>query len=230
MVNNKLINLKQELKALLNNFDDKNNKYSNSEFIKSIVLNELVRTDITGTITTACKATITAPLITTRALGAVVAGAISGAVVRKPKEHKEKNSEQRDSNTLITNLKIDYIKKELEKRRKNEKFNVYLQRIIIERNLSNSTVIERANLDKSYFYQIMRGEKTPSKDRLIQIAIALNLNIKETNNMLMMQGHVLYGENPRDFIILFCIENNLDLIVVNHMLDEFEEKLLASAS
>jgi transcriptional regulator with XRE-family HTH domain len=130
----------------------------------------------------------------------------------------------------IATSKINILEKELERKQKNEKFNIYLQRLIAEKDLSNSDVIKMANMDKSYFYQIIRGEKFPSKDRIIQIAVALNLNIEETNKLLGMQGYVLYGENPRDFIILFCIENRLDLMNVNYMLEEFKQKSLAAAS
>lgn len=121
----------------------------------------------------------------------------------------------------------DEIKAIVDIKKKRGNFNVYLQKIVIEKGFENSEVIRKSGIEKGYYYEIMRGRKNPSRDKIIQIAIALDLNIKETNELLNMQGYALWGENPRDFIILYCIENNLNLIHVNMLLEEFKEKLLA---
>jgi transcriptional regulator with XRE-family HTH domain len=203
---NKISNLKQELTGLLCNFNNENNRYSNPKFFKSIGFVGLIGIAVaTGS----------------RFIGTVVAavGAVAGSSIK-----------YKDAPSTAVGGVLGSLKKELERRQKNEKFNVYLKRIIAENDFSNSDVRERANMDKGYFYKILSGEKKPGKDMIIQIAIALNLNIEDTNKLLGMLGYVLYGENPRDFIILFCIENKLDLMNVNYMLDELKEKPLATAS
>lgn len=200
-MDNEIINLKKNLKEYISKFNAKNNRYNNPKFLSSIVPNN----EFIGQGIGMVKAETIANTIS-----ATVA-ALVGRILKKAKN-------------------IDDIKKEVEKMGKDKKFNIYLQKIIIEKGMENSVVIRKSNIHKSYFYQILRGEKLPSRDRIIQIAIALNLNIQETNRMLMTQGYILYGGNPRDFIILYGIENNIDLVDIDIMLTEYNEKPLQSIS
>ena len=99
----------------------------------------------------------------------------------------------------------------------------YLEILLAQKGLKKSDVITKANLDKSYAYQIFNGNKTnPSRDKLIMLAIGMELNLDETRTLLKISNvSDLYIRNPRDSAIIFCLENKLDLIRTNEKLDEF---------
>lgn len=98
----------------------------------------------------------------------------------------------------------------------------YLEILLAQKALKKSDVITKANLDKSYAYQIFNGNKTnPSRDKLIMLAFGMELNLDETRKLLKISNvSDLYIRNPRDAAIIFCIENKLDLIRTNEKLDE----------
>lgn len=98
----------------------------------------------------------------------------------------------------------------------------YLEILLAQKTLKKSDVITKANLDKSYAYQIFNGNKTnPSRDKLIMLAFGMELNLDETRKLLKISNvSDLYIRNPRDAAIIFCIENKLDLIRTNEKLDE----------
>ncbi len=98
----------------------------------------------------------------------------------------------------------------------------YLEMLLAQKKLKKGEVINKANLDKGYAYQIFNGNKTnPSRDKLIMLAFGMGLNLGETRKLLKISNvSDLYVRNPRDSAIIFCIENKLDLIQTNEKLDE----------
>lgn len=98
----------------------------------------------------------------------------------------------------------------------------YLEILLAQKALKKSDVITKANLDKSYAYQIFNGSKAnPSRDKLIMLAFGMELNLDETRKLLKISNvSDLYIRNPRDAAIIFCIENKLDLLKTNEKLDE----------
>lgn len=104
----------------------------------------------------------------------------------------------------------------------------YLEVLINEKSLKKSDVIERANLDKNYAYQIFNGNKTnPSRDKLIMLAFGMKLNLAETRKLLKLCNTAdLYARSPRDSIIIFCIMKGKNLITCNEYLSDFSLEIL----
>lgn len=136
---------------------------------------------------------------------------------------------KREEDIKITNNLIKDLDSILRDKYNEEEFKTYLQKLIIDKGFENSEIIFKSNIDKSYFYKILTGEKIPSRDRIIQIAIALELNVIETNDLLGKLGYALYGGNKRDMIIIHCIENKINLIDIDYILDNFKEKTFCIA-
>ncbi len=81
-------------------------------------------------------------------------------------------------------------------------------------------VVENTYVDRSYLYQIFRGVREPSRNKLIQILIFLRPSIHEMNRILKVAGKSpLYMRNKRDVVIIHSINKGLDL-------DEIEELLI----
>ena len=82
----------------------------------------------------------------------------------------------------------------------------YLMLLLKQKKLKRARVIQDSGLEKAYVYQIFKGEKRPSRDKLIALAFGLHLNIEETQRMLKLGGcSELYARTKRDALILFCI-------------------------
>lgn len=103
-------------------------------------------------------------------------------------------------------------------------FHDYLNRLLSEKNLTKSSVINDSNIQKNYGYQIFDGSKKPSRDKVLALALAMSLTLEETNRLLHLSNNgILYPKLKRDSIIIFAIEKNYKLIDLNIMLDEMSE-------
>lgn len=98
---------------------------------------------------------------------------------------------------------------------------------INSKGLNRSEVIDKANLAKSYGYQILQGKKNASRDKLLCLCFGMELNLSETNRVLKQAGlSALYPRVPKDAIIISCIEQKKTLMEANEKLDELGEKIL----
>lgn len=109
----------------------------------------------------------------------------------------------------------------------NINFVTYFNDLCNKKNLKKSDLIFRSNINRTYGYQILSGDKKPSRDKIIQLCISANLTLKETNKCLIL-GNVneLYVKNPRDSILIFSINKNLSLFDINELLYEYNLPLL----
>lgn len=100
----------------------------------------------------------------------------------------------------------------------------YLQQLLRERGLGRATVIREANLNSTFGYQIFIGTRRASRDKLLQIAFAMRLTLKECNRLLQAAGvNGLYCKDRRDAIIMFCLEHGASLQEVDSELYRFGE-------
>ncbi len=103
----------------------------------------------------------------------------------------------------------------------------YLNNLIEEKKLVKSEVIKRSGLDRVYAYQILNGTRTPSRDKLVQFAFGMRLDLEEVQKMLKYNGLApLYPKNRRDSIIIFALNEKSTVIDLNIMLDNKKEKIL----
>ena len=74
-------------------------------------------------------------------------------------------------------------------------------------------LIRRANLDKSFGHQLFKGKRKPSRDTVIQLAFAMELDVAETQEMLKVaRKSLLYPRIKRDTVIIYCLHNHIPLI------------------
>ena len=88
----------------------------------------------------------------------------------------------------------------------------YLQQLLDEKGLKRAEVVRAAGLNSTFGYQIFKGERGASRDKVLQIAFAMQLSLKETNRLLQAAGtNELYCKNRRDAIIIFCLTHGSSL-------------------
>ncbi len=104
----------------------------------------------------------------------------------------------------------------------------YLELLLNEKKLKKSDVIKKSNIDKNYAYQIFNGNKNnPSRDKMIMLSIGMGLNVLETRKLLKIaKASDLYPRNPRDSVIIYCLNKGSDLIEVNELLSDYNLELL----
>lgn len=103
----------------------------------------------------------------------------------------------------------------------------YLNELLEAKRLKRSQVVRMANLNETFGYQIFTGARNPSRDKVLQIAFAMALTLRETNRALEAAGvSSLYSKDRRDVIIIFCLDRGCSLQKVNEELYRFGERTI----
>jgi len=115
-------------------------------------------------------------------------------------------------------------------REKDAGFTETLLQLIKKRGLKNSAVYKKANISKQHFSKIINDPHAkPSKPTAIALAIALELNLEETRDLISRAGYALNNSSTFDLIIRYFIEQrNYNIIEINITLYDFDQSLLGS--
>ena len=88
----------------------------------------------------------------------------------------------------------------------------YLQQMLDEKGLRRADVVRDAGLNGTFGYQIFTGARGASRDKVLQIAFAMGLSLREANRALQAAGvNELYCKNRRDAVIIYCLTHGASL-------------------
>ena len=109
-------------------------------------------------------------------------------------------------------------------------FTETLRELIAQRGMKNSAVYKRANISKQHFSKLINDpDARPSKPTAIALALALELNLAETRDLIGRAGYALTNSSTFDLIIRYFIENRqYNVVEINIALYEFDQSLLGS--
>lgn len=87
---------------------------------------------------------------------------------------------------------------------------------ILESDLIRASLIQR-----NYGYQILNGTKNPSRDKVLALCIAAEMNYEDTQRALALADlGKLYPRRKKDSIIIFALQQHLSVQQTNELLYE----------
>jgi O-acetyl-ADP-ribose deacetylase (regulator of RNase III) len=110
-----------------------------------------------------------------------------------------------------------------------ESFQERLLHLIDERGLTDVEVYKKANMDRKLFSKIRcKPDYSPKKRTALALAVALELDLKETQDLIGRAGMAFSPSSPFDLIVEYCIQKKIyDIYEINAILFEYDQPLLA---
>ena len=105
-----------------------------------------------------------------------------------------------------------------------------LFRIIDRQGMTDPEVYKKANLDRKLFSKIRRNEDyLPKKKTVLALAVALELDMDETIDLLRRAGIALNPSSRFDLIVGYCISHRIyNIFDINTYLFEYDQPLLGA--
>lgn len=101
----------------------------------------------------------------------------------------------------------------------NVDFVSYLEACMKKQNMEKKDVIHQTNMQENYAYQICSGAKKGSKDKIVQLALAMHLDLHDTDNLLSLSDNgKLYAKVKKDSILIYAISHRYTVQKTNELL------------
>lgn len=98
-------------------------------------------------------------------------------------------------------------------------FTQCLSQYMRERDLNATQLSETALLSRSFTYQLCSGERMPSRDIILRLALVLELSVEQTQALLRTaQRGALYPRVARDAVIIFALQNQMGILDTDEQL------------
>jgi hypothetical protein len=82
-----------------------------------------------------------------------------------------------------------------------------------------SALFEQGQISRDYWSKLLNDEIRASKEKLLRVAVLLQLNAEEAEEMLNIAGYSLSQANLRDVVVEYCLRQQYyDFVVIEQLL------------
>ena len=150
---------------------------------------------------------------------------LTGPIISKKMQKPVTGAVEEEAPLFPSEVNIDDFLKKMDK-----SFSDYLFDLIDRSGMKDPDVYKKANIDRKLFSKIRSNpDYRPSKRTAVALAIALELNLDETLDLLKKVGYTLSDSDIFDLIIRFFIERGeYDINEINCALYKYNQPLLGA--
>ncbi len=113
----------------------------------------------------------------------------------------------------------------IETKMEDNKFQTMLFNYIDSKHMKDSDVYNKVNMDRRLFSKLRNEDYHPSKETIILLGLALELDERELEKLLLSASYALPRNNYFDLIIRFCFQNKIyNVFEVNELLVSYNCK------
>lgn len=106
-------------------------------------------------------------------------------------------------------------------------FHAYISELCRTNGLVPERVIRQSSIERTYGHQLFNGTRAPSRDKVIQLAFGLGLDVDGTQYLLKIaRKSALYPRIERDAAILYCVNRRIGIVETQSMLHDLGLALL----
>jgi hypothetical protein len=110
-------------------------------------------------------------------------------------------------------------------------FSELLFHLMQERGLSPKDMIQMTGIERSYFYHILNGRKSPGRNMVLRMGFCARVSLNEMNRLLTLaNASVLYPKVRRDAILIFALQGRRTMESANDLLIQAGEEPLFLAN
>lgn len=107
-------------------------------------------------------------------------------------------------------------------------FAPYYRSLTQVKHLTDTDLIALSGIEKSYYYQIIKGTRKPGRDKVLRLCLAAGLTMREATRALELSGSApLYPKNRRDIILGVSLNQSASVNEANLLLEKYGEPVLA---
>ena len=109
-----------------------------------------------------------------------------------------------------------------------DSFSMMLMQLIDARGLTDAQVYKRANISRQHFSKMRNPGYKPTKKTVVALAVALELSLDDTRELLARAGFALSHSNKFDIIVeYFIAQGTYDIFAINETLFAYDQPLLS---
>ena len=108
-------------------------------------------------------------------------------------------------------------------------FPTWISDTIAARGLRRNEIVHASHLNQTFAYQIIAGLRHPTRDKLVQLAFGMGLDIDEASELLERGGaNALSPRCRRDVVIAYALDRGLSVLECDDLLWSVGERTLVT--
>jgi transcriptional regulator with XRE-family HTH domain len=106
-------------------------------------------------------------------------------------------------------------------------FSEYIKSLCEEKGIPPGQIVKKADIDRTYGHHLFNGNRTPSRDKVIQLAFGFEMDYDDTQKLLAIaRKSPLHPKVKRDAVIIYALKHGLRIADVQSTLFDLGMKIL----